>query len=361
MEISIILPTYNEAQNIPLVTERIRKVLDEAKISHEIIVADDNSPDMTWQIAEKLRKKIPHLRVLRRMVNKGLSPAVMDGFRAAAGTYMVVMDADMQHDEKVLPEFVEKFRAGADIVVGTRKASGGSIEGWSRRRRFISWGATLLAKFFLPRSPSDPMSGYFGISRDLYHEIADKINPRGFKILLEILSHSCNKKLEEVGYTFSPRVHGESKLSGSVILQYLIGLYDIRFGKIIPLRFIKYGMVGASGVVVNQAGLYLGKAFLSMANENSLLMGIEVSIISNYFLNNYFTFADRHRKGFRGQFYGLFLFHLVSIAGAVINYAVAILFSEGFGMNIYIANLIGIALATVWNFMLNIQWTWKEK
>lgn len=360
MQLSVILPTYNESENIPIIVPKIHEILTRNNISYEIIVADDNSPDLTWNVAEQLRKEYPALRVLRRMENKGLSPAVMDGFKASVGKYLIVMDADMQHDEKVLPRFVEKFQSGADIVVGTRKAEGGGIQGWSKRRRFISWGASFLARIFMFHSTSDPMSGFFGITRRAFHEIAEEINPRGFKILLELIAKVKDKKIHEVGYTFQPRVHGESKLSGSVIIQYLIGLYDTRFGRLVPVRFIKYGIVGASGVLVNQAGLFAGIGWFHLTEERALILGIELSIISNFILNNYFTFRDRKKTRFFDLIYGLFLFHIISVVGAVINYAVAVLLSNSYGINIYWANMIGIIIATIWNFMLNLHWTWKE-
>ncbi len=360
-EVSIILPTYNEANNIPLILEKIDGVLQSNSIIGEIIVADDNSPDETWRIAEDLIHQYSRLRVLRRLENKGLSPAVMDGFRSAAGKYIIVMDADMQHDEKVLPKFIKKFQEGAEIVIGTRKGDGGGVDGWSKKRLFISNGATLLAKWFGFKNATDPMSGYFGVTKEFFNSIAEQINPRGFKILLEFLARAKDRRVEEVGYVFRPRLYGESKLTGSIMLQYILGLYDLRFGKIIPIRFVKYGIVGVSGVLVNQLGLYLGRNILSLSNDLALILGIEISILSNFIFNNYFTFHDRRKSDFKGIIAALFLFHLISSVGALINYAIAILFSKNFSWNIYWANLFGITIATVWNFVLNLHWTWREK
>ncbi len=359
-EISIVLPTYNEAENIPIIIEKIRSTLESYNISFEVIVSDDNSPDGTWRIVESLSIKYPFLRVLRRLENKGLSPAVVDGFHSATGKYLIVMDADMQHDETILPKFLEKFKNGASIVVGSRKSDGGGIDGWSKRRQFISWGATMLARLFGFNNSSDPMSGYFGITREFFHDVVEEINPRGFKILLEFLAKAPAGKVEEIGFKFQPRQYGESKLTGSIMLQYVLGLYDIRFGKLIPLRFINYALVGFSGVFINQMGLLLGIETFKFSHEISLIFGIELSILSNFLLNNYFTFRDRRKKTVKGLANGLLLFHLVSALGAVINYAVAILFSEKSGWSIYLSNLLGIAIATIWNFVLNLHWTWAE-
>lgn len=356
---SIILPTYNEKENIPVIIEKIEKVL--AAGSFEIVIVDDNSPDGTYETARKIAQQKPHIQAIKRIHEKGLSSAVIHGFSAARGKYFIVMDADMQHDETVLGIFVKKFDNGADVIVGTRKADGGGIENWSASRRFISWGATMLAKITLRQTTSDPMSGFFGITRQLFDRIADKMNPRGFKILLEVLHHANNAKIEEIGYVFKPRQFGESKLSGSVMVSYLVGLYELRFGKLLPLRFIKYSLVGLSGVAVNQGFLWAGKSLLGYTDDYALIIGIEASILSNFLLNNYFTFRDVRITGALNLLKGLIWFNIICLAGAFINYGTALLLTEKLGMNIYLTNLIGIALATAWNYLINIQVTWRQR
>lgn len=359
IELSLIIPTYNERENIPILLDKIHSTL--SAFSFEVIICDDNSPDGTWEVVENLRNKYPNLRLLRRFTNKGLSPAVMEGMASAQGEFFVVMDADLQHDVKAIPFFLENFRARADLVIGTRKKHGGKIEGWSKKRRFISWGATVLANLFLPQICSDPMSGFFGVSRKFYLEVADKINPRGFKILLEFLAQSKGKKIAEVGYTFRPRKFGKSKLSGDIMFQYLLGLYELRFGKWVPLKFLKYSLVGLSGIFVNQSFLYIFRHLLKMRNEFALALAIELSIISNFFLNNYFTFKNHALRGFKNITWGLLKFNLICLFGAIINYSVALWLNTYFKMNIYIANFLGIILATIWNYVLNVQITWQER
>lgn len=356
-KVSIVLPTFNEKENIPLIIPKIEKALH--GFSFEIIVADDDSPDRTWELAEKIASEKEYVRVIRRFHNKGLSPAVMEGFAAAKGEYLIVMDADMQHDERILPDFIQQFEEGADFVIGSRKLAGGGVSDWSAVRRFISWGATFLAKIILPKNVSDPMSGYFGVSRKFFDEVGSEINPRGFKILLEFISHSAKRKLAEIPYVFKSREYGESKLSGAVMIDYLIGLYDLRLGSYIPLRFVKYGLVGVSGILVNQFGLWLGKNLIQWQNEASLILGIELSIITNYFLNNYWTFKDVRINGIYMNIRGLIFFNIICIAGAFINYSAAIFLSEKLLLSIYLSNLLGIALATFWNFFLNVNVTWK--
>lgn len=360
--VSIVLPTYNEKPNIAILFERLQTTLK--NIPYEIIVADDNSPDGTWQVVEQFCETQDNIRLLRRMSNKGLSPAVMDGLAIAKGRYAVVMDADLQHDEKIIPKMLEQLENGNELVVGSRKVSGGGIENWAWHRRFISWGATFLAKLFLGRSVNDPMSGFFALDMNFFARVSEQVNPRGFKILLEFLNLCDKNKVTEVGFVFQSRQFGESKLSSGVMFNYLIGLFDLKFGKLLPAHFIKFALVGLSGVFVNQGILLLGETFLPTLNSSynyNLMLAIELSIIWNFFINNFWTFRERAKRTFGSFMGGLLFFNLICLAGALINYAVAIYLTKHTPLNIYWANLVGIAFATFWNFFLNTNITWREK
>lgn len=353
--LSVILPTYNEHLNIEPLIEKLENVLKNTP--SEIIIVDDNSPDLTWQLAQELAATRPYLRVIRRLHDHGLSPAVMDGFAASRGKYLAVMDADMQHDETVLPQFIEAFEKGADLVVGSRKVAGGKVEDWSVIRKFISFSAGTMAKTILTKSVTDPMSGYFALRREVYDDLGQIINPRGFKILLEFLARSKDKKIVEVGYTFRGRQHGESKLSTNVMFEYLSALYDLSFAKYISRRFMKYALVGLSGVAVNQFFVWSAKYFLNFENKYALVVGIEASIVSNFFLNNFWTFRKATLKGMWPLTRGLLSFNSICLGGAVINFAIA-LFVYDFWQNIYLTNLFGIVMATVWNYVVNSTFTW---
>ncbi|MBK7166108.1 MAG: polyprenol monophosphomannose synthase [Candidatus Microthrix sp.] len=184
--LSVITPTYNEAENIVGLLERVETAL--AGITYEIIVVDDDSPDETWQLAEAYAEDHQRVRVLRRFHDKGLSPAVLAGMELAEGRTLGVIDADGQHDEAILAAMAERVASGdADICVGSRASDGGSYGDWSRSRRLVSWVATLIARLFLRVPLSDPMSGYFVISREAFEDAAPDVNPQGFKILLEFL------------------------------------------------------------------------------------------------------------------------------------------------------------------------------
>ena len=355
--VSIILPTYNERENIPILIDRLEQALKDTPF--EVLVMDDNSPDETWAVAKSLAETRPWLRVIRRMSHRGLGPAVVDGFTAATGDFLIVMDADLQHDESVLSKFISAFDAGAELVVGSRKIDGGGIEDWSRARRFVSWTATQMARLVLPSTMTDPMSGFFGVRRELFAELKSEINPRGFKILLEIASKCKRRQIAEVGYVFRGRIHGESKLSAKVMSQYLLALYELSLGHYIPLRFVRYGMVGLSGVLVNLSGLWFGKNILEFDARTATAMGIEISIFTNFLLNNFWTFSDARIAGAKKLFLGIARFHIVCATGALINFAIAQYLNSAGQANHYFADLFGIAVATAWNYFINTRITWR--
>jgi dolichol-phosphate mannosyltransferase len=197
------------------------------EIDYEIVIVDDNSPDLTWSVAETISLTNPRVKVLRRMKNRGLGAAVIDGFSAAKGDMLACIDADLQHDPSILPAMVEELQNGADVVVGSRHVAGGSTGEWGKLRQLQSWFATKLAQFLLGFKLKDPMSGYFLIWRKDFCEIREQLNGKGFKILLEILAGLHVSRIKEVPYTFQPRTKGESKLSGKVIFQYVQQLWRL--------------------------------------------------------------------------------------------------------------------------------------
>ena len=283
----------------------------------------------------------------------------MAGFASGRGKYLAVMDADMQHDETALRGFVKAMDDGAQIAVGTRYGHGGGMGDWSWSRRLISRFATALAKWILPNVVSDPLSGFFAVHRNYFDEVAPLLSQRGFKLLLSFLYHSHGRQVAEVGYTFRSRQFGSTKLSGGVALDYLLTLYELRFGRWLPIRFVMYCTVGLSGVAVNEAGLAGAKLLAGLPDSKALAVGIELSILTNFMLNNYWTFRDRRLRGPKGLLRGLLVFNAVCLAGALINYSVALWSADRLGISIYTANLIGIAIATAGNSLVNDNITWR--
>ncbi|MCB1172003.1 MAG: glycosyltransferase family 2 protein [Leptospiraceae bacterium] len=375
--VSVILPTYKEAANIPVLLAKLQSVL--SAYSYEIIVVDDDSPDQTWAVAENFAPDDARIRVIRRLDKRGLSSAVMDGMAIAHGQCLAVMDSDLQHDESALPALIQAINTdGYQIAIGSRGVDGGSYGDFSKSRRFISWTAATMARLMLPITVKDPMSGFFAIARDTFRNSRDRINPLGFKILLEFIGRNPAARVVEIGYQFRLRLHGETKLSGSVIRNYLIALYDIRFGRFISSTFMLYAMVGASGVFINFAGFWLGNLLGLGAVQRSLPLighlelaapfGIELSILSNYFLNNYITFYEFRHRGLWGNMRGLFEFQAISMLGFLIQWGVfQLLYSNGFLIDVlmepwarYANYLIGIVIAMATNYYLNVNFTWNQ-
>ena len=357
-QLSLIIPTYNESKNIPVLVERLGLCL--ANIPKEVIIVDDNSPDKTWEVARTLSQQHPWLRVIRRRDDKGLSSAVLAGFSLAEGDCLAVMDADLQHDEQILPQIYQAYLEGADIIVGSRKVEGGGTENWSPVRKFISWVATLMSKIALRHNVTDPMSGFFAIRREVYIKNKEQINPKGFKILLEFLARSKDCQIKEIGYTFKNRIYGESKLSHKVILEYLKALYELSLGTIIPVRFLKYVCVGATGLVVSNIVLLICFHFFHMSKFNSVAASIEISLLTNFFLNNYWTFRENKLKGTGAILRGCLTFHCICLSGALINQAIAVKLSETSFLSLFFANALGYIIAAIWNYAINVGITWKE-
>jgi dolichol-phosphate mannosyltransferase len=374
--VSVITPTYCESANIEPLVAGLEAAL--SSIPHEIIVVDDDSPDLTWQVAEELALRVPSLRVVRRVGESGLSSAVMAGMAAATGAVLAVIDADLQHDESVLPQMVSLICAGdADVVVGTRAAEGGSYGDWGAGRRFVSWVATLIAKIFLRVPVSDPMSGFFAVSRGTYERYGSTINPQGFKILLEFVGRRHpGLRVREVGFTFRNRLHGETKLSPSVIRSYILAVVELRVGRQVKGQFVLYCLVGLSGVAVNLAvfevfeHLSLGAIDLGFKNPVrwSLLAGIQASIVWNFLLNNYFTFWERrfHRRQLP---WGFVLFEVVSLLGVFVHVAVfqfLELNHRGAGLLgattlRLVHDAIGFTVALITNYFLNVNYVWSRR
>lgn len=229
--LSLILPTYNEAQNLPTLIDLLDGVLRD--IPHEIIIVDDNSPDGTWRVAQMLAQDFPSVRVLRRIGKKGLSSAVVDGFDAAAGDIVAVMDADGQHDSALLLAMYRMIEHHtADIVIGSRYVPGGSVGDWVRDRRIISTIGTFLCNRLSVSPVSDPLGGFFMMRHALYKDIRPSLKPTGFKILLEVLANVPETaRLHELPLIFRPRLHGESKLSLRVHIDFLLQVLRLSLRK----------------------------------------------------------------------------------------------------------------------------------
>jgi dolichol-phosphate mannosyltransferase len=376
--VSVVTPTFNEADNIPILVSRLHDALQ--GIPHEVIIADDDSPDRTWQVAEQIAEKDPTVRVMRRFHDPGLSASVLDGMSIARGDVLAVIDADLQHDETILPLMVEHVRGGdADVCVGSRSTPGGGYGDWAASRRFVSWVATVLARLLLRVPVSDPMSGFFAISRRAYEETAPRLNPQGFKILLEIIGRNSALRVKEVPYEFASRVHGETKLSRSVVRSYLLGVAELRVGRQINPQFVLYVLVGLIGLGVNSAVFALGEALdmprvttgLNDALDpiaSSFLVSVQVSILVLFVLNNEFTFWEQRYRGWK-LFPAFGLYEGMTLVGTGVHVAIftflqntgLLLSVLGAGPTRVLHNLMGYVVALVVNWILNTTYLWRRR
>jgi len=354
--ISLIIPTYNERDNIMSLVQRIHGAL--SNYDYEIVFVDDDSIDGTAELASALSAKYP-VKVIVRKNKRGLASAVVSGLEQITGQIVGVMDADLQHPPEVIPSLIQRIESGADVVIASRYVRGGACQGWNLTRKVISKGAIFLAHMLLPstRQVRDPMSGFFMLKRQVIAN-AD-LKPTGYKILLEILMAGEFGKVVEVPYTFITRSRGESKLNARQQIDYLKHVYSLIRRKGELLRFVKFCLVGLSGVLVNVGLLWLLTEFAGLFYLVSAAISIETSIISNFALNDYFTFSDRRLPGVKSFLGRLLKFNLVSLAGLAINMGVLGLLTQVFGIYYLLSNLCGIAVAILWNYLVNTWWTWR--
>ena len=372
LDFSLIIPTYNEGQNISRIVQQLTTLLEQTIPSaYELIVVDDNSPDRTWEIAQQLTVQYPHLRVMRRQTERGLSTAVIRGWQAARGEILGVIDGDLQHPPDVLLQLLQAIQS-ADLAVASRHVEGGGVSEWSPTRRFLSRGAQVIGLLILPNvvgRVSDPMSGSFLVRRSAI--AGQLLNPLGYKILLEVLARGQIQQVAEVGYVFQERKQGESKVTWRQYLDYLLHLAKLRSrGRITRLRqkyqlqrFLRFGLVGLSGVFIDMAMLYLlsDPTALGWGLTRSKIIASEVAVINNFLWNDRWTFGDiaSRQTGWRKRLKRFLKFNLICLVGIALNVMLLNLLFNHLGLNRYLSNLIAIAVVTLWNFWLNLKLSWR--
>jgi dolichol-phosphate mannosyltransferase len=298
MKLSVVSPTLNEAENVAQLVDELSLAL--GGVDYEILIVDDNSPDLTWAVAQKIAEINPRVRTLRRMENPGLGMAVIDGFSAAQGDVIACIDADLQHDPAILSKMVAEFDRGADVVVGSRHVQGGSTGDWDRFRRVQSWFATRTAQLFLGIRLKDPMSGYFLVSRKDFNSVKKDLNGKGFKILLEILASLRTARVLEVPYTFRSRARGESKLSSKVIFQYFLQVWRLcSSSRNFSIRVMKSAIVGGIGVFINLAVMALLLKTTNIFDWRASAIASLTANLQNFMLQNLWTYPGDSRTNFR--------------------------------------------------------------
>jgi dolichol-phosphate mannosyltransferase len=358
-ELSVVVPTFNERDNIPRLIDVLKAVL--AQIAWELIVVDDNSPDGTAQMTKGIAATDARIRCMRRIGRRGLAGACLEGILASQAKFVAVMDGDLQHDENLLVPMLQLLRGdAADLVVATRYGDGGSADGLSTERAWGSRLATSLAQALLSRKLSDPMSGFFMVRRELIEEIAPRLSTQGFKILLDVVVTAGERlRIAELPYTFRRRLYGESKLDAGVALDYLGLLLAKATDDLVSLRFVLFCLVGAIGIGVHFAALIIGYDLIGMAFVWAQTIATVVAIGSNFVINNVLTYRDRRLRG--ATFVtGLARFYLVSAAGLVSNIGVSDwLFANA--QKWWVAGLAGAVVSVVWNYVAASLFVWRTR
>jgi dolichol-phosphate mannosyltransferase len=358
-EISIVVPTFSEAENIAELHARLSAVLGSE--SWELIFVDDDSPDGTADLARALSNQDQRVRCIQRIGRRGLSTAVVEGALSSSAPYVAVMDADLQHDESILPALLQELRSrNLDIVVGSRYVAGGGTGDWGESRKTISRIAGRMAKGLVPADLHDPMSGFFAVRSEVLRDAARRLSGYGYKILLDLfVSAGRPLRFAEVPYTFKPRVHGQSKLDSLVAWEYLMLLVDKRIGHIIAPRLLFFLLVGGSGVALHYlvlSTLYLG---LDVPFTVAQLGGTVLSMTSNFFLNNLFTYRDQRLRGTK-LVRGLLSFYAVCGMGALANIGIAA-FAFSKSIQWALSAAAGIVVGTLWNYLATARFTWGSR
>jgi len=357
-ELSIIVPTLNEVGNIELLCNKISTVLKE--INWEIIFVDDNSTDGTPALLDKISSQHQNIRAIHRIGRKGLSSACIEGMLASKAPVVAVMDADLQHDEALLPiMFAEFSKKTLDIAVASRFATGAELGDFSAKRELISNTGNLLSRLILKTRLTDPLSGFFMLRKEILHELSTRLYGKGFKILLDIFASSKRPlNFIEVPLRFNTRHSGESKLDTTIALEFIGLLFHKLFGKIIPVRFILFSLVGLIGVGVHLLILAVFHLAINTQFEWAQTIATYIAMTSNYFLNNIFTYRNQRIRG-KKLFTGLLSFYLVCSVGALMNIGFADLLYKK-SINWVIAGTAGALIGSVWNYALSSIFTWRK-
>ena len=322
VELSVIVPTYNERGNVaPLVT-RLEATL--AGVAWEAVFVDDDSPDGTAREIKTIAARDPRVRCLRRVNRRGLAGACIEGILGSSAPYVAVIDADLQHDETLLPRMLDSLKSGrSDLVVATRFGAGGSAQAMSPTRESGSRLARRLAWMLGGVALSDPMSGFFAIRRDRFEPLAASLSPDGFKILLDIVMRARGTlRVAEEPYSFGPRVYGKSKLDARVVLEYLGLLLSRASRDAVTPRFLSHALVGVVGLVVQLVAMRVGLA-LGLAFIQAYALGAVVALGASFVVTNLLlTHSDRRLRGF-SVIPGLLVFGVTSAFGLVAGIGVA--------------------------------------
>ena len=358
-ELSIIVPTYNERANLMPLLRCLSDALGD--FDYEVLFVDDDSPDSTAAMARTIALYNPRVRVIQRIGRRGLASAAVEGMLATSSPYLLVMDADLQHDEQIIPSMIAKMKEGdLDIVVGSRNTGGGSMGEFGAGRVALSNAGRSLSSRICHVDIQDPMSGFFLVKREYFHEVVHDLSSVGFKILVDLLASARGPvKFAEIPYTFRARVHGESKLDIIVGIEYLQLLLDKWIRGVIPVGYLLFAVVGSVGAVANLILTTSLLNFLRLPFLEAQTLGALVTIAINFLLNNQTTFRSARLKGLR-LLQGLVLFYIGCAFGLLAQVGVAEAL-KSLHLQLLLATLTGIIVGSVWNYSMAYLFVWHVR
>lgn len=356
-ELAIVIPTFNERENIRPLLDRLRDALPET--AYEVVIVDDDSPDGTADLVRQIANEQDNVRCIQRIGRRGLSSACIEGVLATASPFVAIMDADLQHDETKLTTMLAKLeQESLDVVVGSRFVSGGGVGTFSPGRLRLSRIGKSLSRLVTRAELTDPMSGFFVMRRTFFDTVAHRLSGKGFKILTDLFASAQEPiRFAEIPYTFGTRVAGQSKLDSLVMVDYVGLLVDKLFGGLVPTRFLLFVAVGLLGVLIHLSVLGLMYRVLGMGFYASQVIATFTAMVINFQLNNVVTYRDRRLRG-AALARGFALFVLICAIGAVANFQVAEMLYE-YGVFWAMAGFLGAVVGSVWNYGVNTTLTWR--
>jgi dolichol-phosphate mannosyltransferase len=359
LELTVVIPTYKERPNIAPLVARLESALH--GIHWEVIFVDDHSPDHTADAIRERALSNPRIRIIERIGRRGLSSACIEGMMASAAPCLAVMDADMQHDETVLPEMLRLLQSSNDlnVVVASRRTAGGSMGEFAQKRVRLSNLGSRVSNLVCNCDVTDPMSGFFMVDSRFFRASVPGLTGTGFKLLVDILASSpVPPRTAEVPYRFRNRLIGESKLDVNVELEYLFLIVDKMVGRYVPTRFVLFLLVGSLGLLVHLSILGIIHLFTTATFASAQAVATLCAMMFNFFVNNLVTFRDRRLKGV-ALLRGMSLFYAACLMGVLINLSFADRLLDA-GLPWYLAGLSGLAISSVWNYGVNTIVTWRR-
>jgi dolichol-phosphate mannosyltransferase len=356
VELAVVVPCFNERENVPILVDRLTSALE--GLEWEVIFVDDDSPDGTSNVVRELAAGNRRVRCIQRIGRRGLSTAVIEGMLATSAPYLAVIDGDLQHDERLLPEMLNALKQeNLDVVVASRYLTGGGTGQWDSSRVAMSTFATRLARVVIREPLSDPMSGFFMMTRPAMERAVHRLSGQGFKILVDLFASTPEPyRFRELPYVFQSRVHGESKLDSFVAWEYLMLLLDKLIGWLVPVRLVMFAAVGTTGVVVHLLSLRIAMITFSFATSQAI--ATLIAMTSNFIINNVLTYRDRRLRGAKFAT-GLLSFFAICGVGAVANVGIAsAVFQQRYTW--WISALAGIAVGLIWNYAVSSALTWRR-